>query len=43
VTLQICGVITSQSAVKLHTRMDEAMRDKNAADDSQKTEKLKLV
>lgn len=43
VTLQICGVITSQGAVKLHTRMDEAMRDKNAADDVQKAEELKLV
>jgi hypothetical protein len=36
VTLQICGVITSQGAVKLHTRMGEAMREKNAAVDVQK-------
>lgn len=32
VTLQICGVITSQWAVKLHTRMAEEMREKNATD-----------
>jgi hypothetical protein len=31
VTLQICGVITSQGAVKLHTRMGNAVREKNAA------------
>lgn len=41
VTLQICGMITSQVAVKLHTGMGEAMRDKNAADEAQKTEKIK--
>lgn len=29
-TLQICGVITSHGAVKLHTRMGNALRDKNA-------------
>lgn len=43
VTLQICGVITSQGAVKLHTCMGNALREKNAADDDQKTEGLKLV
>ncbi|WHF37150.1 hypothetical protein [Aeromonas salmonicida] len=43
VTLQICGVITSQGAVTLHTRMGEAMRDKSAADDAQTAEKFKLI
>lgn len=43
VTLQICGVITSQGAVTLHTRMGEAIRNKSPADEAQKTEKLKLV
>ncbi|MGL4750825.1 MAG: hypothetical protein ACRCXB_00160 [Aeromonadaceae bacterium] len=43
VTLKICGVITSQRAVKLFARMGEVMREKNATDDTQKTEKLKLV
>lgn len=37
VTLQICGVITSQGTVKLHTRMAEAMREKSAADVRGKT------
>lgn len=40
VTLQICGVITSQGAVTLHTRMSEAMRDKNAFDDAQQLKSL---
>ncbi|WP_429086424.1 hypothetical protein [Aeromonas veronii] len=40
VTLQICGVITSQRAVTLHTRMGEAMRDKNAVDDAQQLKSL---
>ncbi|MDF9778948.1 hypothetical protein [Pseudomonas baetica] len=43
VTLQICGVITNQGAVKLHARMGDAMREKNSSDDGQKTERLKLV
>jgi hypothetical protein len=43
VTLQICGVITSQGAMTLHTCMGEAMRDKEATGDAQTNEKLKLV
>jgi hypothetical protein len=43
VTLQVCGVITSQGAVKLHVRMGEARREKDAVDAGQKTEGLKLV
>lgn len=31
VTLHICGVITSQGAVKLHTRMGDALQKKNGA------------
>ncbi|WP_426811680.1 hypothetical protein ABOC32_29040 (plasmid) [Pseudomonas sp. WOUb67] len=30
-TLQICGVITSQEAIKLHVRMGEAKRELDAA------------
>lgn len=30
VTLKICGVITSQGAVKLHLRMSEARRGKDS-------------
>jgi hypothetical protein len=33
VTLQICGVITSHGAVKLNTRMFEAMREREATTD----------
>lgn len=29
-TLKTCGVITSQGAIKLHTRMAEALREKKA-------------
>ncbi len=43
VTLKICGVITSQRALKLLVRMGEAMREKNASDEAQRNEKLKLV
>ncbi|VXC43367.1 hypothetical protein [Pseudomonas sp. 9Ag] len=43
VTLQICGVITSQGAVKLHVRMGEARREKDTEEAAQKTEGLKLV
>lgn len=43
VTLQLCGVITSQGAVKLHTRMGEAIRTRYSDHDAQKTEGLKLV
>ncbi len=42
-TLQICGVITSHGAVKLHTRMAEAMREKEATDAGQQVAGLKLV
>lgn len=43
VTLQICGVITSQGATKLHVRMGEARREMNASDAERKNEGLKLV
>lgn len=43
VTLQICGVITSQGAVKLHIRMGDARRKKDTADANQDAEGLKLV
>lgn len=43
VTLQLCGVITSQGAVKLHVRMGDARREKDAVAAGQKTEGLKLV
>ena len=43
VTLQICGVITSLGAVKLHVRMGDAKREKDAVDAGHKTEGLKLV
>lgn len=43
VTLQICGVITSQGAVKLNIRMGEARREKDGLDDGRNTEGLKLV
>ncbi|MFY0750970.1 hypothetical protein [Pseudomonas sp. NFX5] len=43
VTLQICGVITSQGAVKLHVRMSEARRKTGDDDTGQKSEGLKLV
>lgn len=43
VTLQICGVITSQGAVKLHVRMGEARREKEAMDGGQSGDGLKLV
>lgn len=35
VTLQICGVITSQGAVKLHMRMSEARRERDSAENSE--------
>jgi hypothetical protein len=43
VTLQICGVITSQGAVKLHVRMSEARRKKDDDDTGEKSGGLKLV
>lgn len=43
VTLQICGVITSQGATKLHVRMGEARRQKDAAESAPHKEGLKLV
>lgn len=43
VTLQICGVITSQGAVKLSMRMGKARREKDALDAGENTEGLKLV
>lgn len=43
VTLQICGVITSQGAIKLHVRMGKARREMNATDSERKNEGLKLV
>ncbi|NVL49880.1 hypothetical protein F2S72_09020 [Pseudomonas syringae pv. actinidiae] len=43
VTLQICGVITSQGATKLHVRMGEARREVNAAEAAQQKEGLTLV
>lgn len=42
-TLQNCGVITSQGAVKLHTRMAEAIREKEVADAGPQAAGLKLV
>lgn len=36
VTLQCCGVITSQGAVKLHTRMGDTIRARDADHDVQK-------
>ncbi len=43
VTLQICGVITSQGAVKLKVRLSDVRREKDALDDGQKSEGFKLV
>lgn len=43
VTLQICGVITSQGAVKLNMRMGEARREKDALDSGNSTEGLDLL
>ena len=43
VTLQICGVITQQGAVKLLTRMGEAGRDKAAEKPSSNGATLRLV
>ncbi len=43
VTLQILGVITGQCAVKLHTRIGDAMREKSHHQSVQSTEGLKQV
>jgi hypothetical protein len=43
VTLQICRVITSQGATKLHVRMSEARGEMNAAHAGRQSESLKLV
>jgi len=42
-TLQICGVITSQRAVKLHVQMAEARREKDAIDNGLKGDNSKPV
>ncbi|WP_080635393.1 hypothetical protein [Pseudomonas asplenii] len=39
VTLQSCGVISPQAAVRLHARMSEAMREKSTTNASRETEK----
>lgn len=43
VTLQICGVITSQGAVKLHLRMSEARQTKDDGDTVEQSGSLTLV